>query len=159
MGSPKRHWGLTDTATRTKHMDRGTKCCTAIFHSFPLSTFYLLSTFALSYFFSLLIIPMLLHTANVLLFDAPVGAGFSFATTSEVRSLERIRHNIGSSSLSVSEKCECNWWWWWWYIYIYIKSIKMFIGNFKLDLIALLAPSSKAWVWVSNFQLKRSSLL
>ena len=30
------------------------------------------------------------------------------------------------------------------YIYIYIKSIKMLIGNFKLDLIALLAPSSKA---------------
>ena len=110
------HWGLTDTATRTKHMDRGTKCCTAIFHWFPLSTFYFLSTFALSHFFSLLIIPMLLQTVNVLLFDAPVGAGFSFATTSEVRSLERIRHKIGSSSLSVSEKCECNWW----YIYIYI---------------------------------------
>ena len=77
------HWGLTDTAIRTKHMDKGTKCCTAIFHSFPLFTFFFVPLLPYHTFFSLLIILMLLQTANVLFLDAPVGAGFSYATTSE----------------------------------------------------------------------------
>ena len=80
---------------------------------------------------------MLLQTANVLFLDAPVGAGFSYATTSEAWNASDTKLAAQAyqflRNVSVIDD-----------IYIYIKSIKMLIGNFKLDLIALLAPSSEA---------------
>ena len=82
---------------------------------------------------------MLLQTANVLFLDAPVGAGFSYATTSEAwnASDTKLAAQAYQFLRNVSLIDDI-------YIYIYIKSIKMLIGNFKLDLIALLAPSSEA---------------